>query len=272
MTDSAAKLRGWMSAVGGRLGRGAAPSAPAAVPAAADAPQGTVYAVGDIHGRLDLLLKLEAMIRDDVARLGVGAPSLLVFLGDYVDRGPASRGVLEHLSVRSPLCSEEVFLRGNHEQVLLDFLASPDILDSWSQFGGLETLFSYGLRPKLPLAEEAKSELQAQFSAALPPAHLAFLQHTKLSHETAAQFFVHAGINPRAPLAQQKPSDMLWIRDEFLNSTKRHEKLIIHGHTPAPEPEILSNRINVDTGAYVTGKLSCAVLEGNSCRILSTGR
>jgi serine/threonine protein phosphatase 1 len=272
MTDRISRPRGWIAALSGRLRGERATVSPTPGRGDPPAPQGTAYAVGDIHGRLDLLLKLEAMIRDDVARRGGGAASLLVFLGDYVDRGPSSRGVIEHLATRPPICAEEVFLRGNHEQVMLDFLASADILDSWSQFGGLETLYSYGLRPRLPLTPEAREELKAQFAAALPASHHGFLQRTRLNFETPTQFFVHAGINPQLPLAQQKPADLLWIRDEFLNATRRHEKLIIHGHTPVSEPEVLPNRINVDTGAYITGKLTCAVLEGSSCRILSTGR
>lgn len=229
----------------------------------------TAYAVGDIHGRLDLLLRIEDLIRRDIAIQGQSG-TVLVYLGDYIDRGKDSRGVIEHLLNRPPLAETEIFLRGNHEQVMLDSLETAATIESWAQFGGLETLVSYGLRPKLPLTAESCEVLREKLADALPPSHLAFLRATRPSYETRSHFFAHAGVNPQVPLAQQRPADLMWIRDEFLASSRRFGKRVVHGHTPVPAPEVLPNRINVDTGAYMTGKLSCAVVSEGRCRILST--
>lgn len=228
-----------------------------------------IYAVGDIHGRLDLLVKLESLIRRDIES-GPPVPTSLVFLGDYVDRGPDSREVIEHLMRRQPFCTEQVFLRGNHEQVLLDVLGTGDRLDHWISFGGMETLVSYGLRPRLSLGAEDAAAVQREFAAMFPEPHLAFLKATQLSYETADHFFVHAGINPQLPLERQRPSDLMWIREPFLASTKQHPKIIVHGHTPVRRAEIHPNRINIDTGAFVTGRLTCAVIDGTECRFLHT--
>ena len=176
MSDADGKPSSWWSGLAGKLRKASFPNVETPMrPADLSKVARAIYAVGDIHGRLDLLLKLEAAIRDDLsARKPTSA--LLIFLGDYIDRGPASCGVIEHLITRPKICDEDVYLRGNHEQVLLDFMTSSDILDSWSQFGGLETLFSYGLRPRLPLTAETREELKTLFAAALPASHLAFLQ------------------------------------------------------------------------------------------------
>ena len=228
-----------------------------------------VYAVGDVHGRLDLLLQIENKIKADI-RSRQPQQSILVMLGDYVDRGPSSSGVIERLTRREPICNQEVFLRGNHEQVLLDFLDDPKILEAWSNFGGLETLYAYGLKPKLPLSAETCIQLQDDFRKALPPHHLDFLAATQLSFETPTHFFVHAGIDPRRKLSAQYPEDLLWIRSTFLNSNRKFEKIVVHGHTPESAPQIRKNRIGVDTGAFATGRLTCAAIEAGSCRILST--
>ena len=254
----------------GRLG-GRTP-APAEIKSTADPASSTekvIYAVGDVHGRLDLLRRLEALIAADLAQRQP-MRSTLVMLGDYVDRGADSKGVIEHLSTRQRLCGEEIFLRGNHEQVLLDFLDDAGVLGSWCHFGGLETLYSYGLKPSLPLTPESQEELRLALRRALPPQHLSLLQDTRLSFETDTHYFVHAGVNPRVSLTRQTAADLLWIRDDFLTSTRRLEKVIVHGHTPREIPEVLPHRINVDTGAYATGRLSCAVLTGSHCQIIST--
>lgn len=251
----------WLAA----LGRSAAPDEAGRILPAED--PSLIYAVGDIHGRLDLLTALEARIRADIQ--AQRKPALLIYLGDYIDRGSESRGVIEHLSRRPKLCGREIFLRGNHEQVLLDFLSGADILEAWCQFGGLETLASYGLYPALPLTPDQRKSLRQSLRAALPPHHRQFLSKTRRCFESGRYFFAHAGVNPDVSLRQQSAADLLWIREPFLNSTSQFEKRVVHGHSPAAWPEILPNRINVDTGAYYTGQLSCAVLEGPSCRILS---
>ncbi len=154
-----------------------------------------VYAVGDIHGRYDLLIELEDRISRDLAERG-SPPSLLVFLGDYVDRGPESREVLTHLAAGASPCDQHVFLRGNHEQVMIDLLGSADMLDAWAKFGGIETLVSYGLRPRLPLSPEGREHLRRELLRVLPPSHKSFLIATRYSHETDDFFFAHAGVNP----------------------------------------------------------------------------
>ena len=146
-----------------------------------------IYAIGDIHGRLDLLVKLAGIIARDLERSRPNS-SLAVFLGDYVDRGPASKGVIDLLTANSGICDRQVFLRGNHEEVLLDFIENPMAMAGWSQFGGLETLFSYGVQLKLPIAVADYAPLQRQFAAKLPEQHLAFLKATQISFESGGTF------------------------------------------------------------------------------------
>ena len=228
-----------------------------------------IYAIGDIHGRLDLVHKLSRLIAEDLDK-SKPDNSLAVFLGDYIDRGPASNEVIELLNGGSGICDRQVFLRGNHEDVLLDFLENPMAMAGWSQFGGFETLFSYGVQLKLPIGVADYPSLQRQFAEKLPEKHLAFLKATQISFESGGYFFVHAGVRPGVPLASQKREDLLWIRDEFLLSRRPAELTVVHGHTPVASPELLGHRINVDTGACLTGKLTCAVLERSERRILMT--
>ena len=228
-----------------------------------------IYAIGDIHGRLDLLHRMAKLIAADL-EIDKPSASLAVFLGDYVDRGPSSRGVVDWLLAGPGPCDSQVFLRGNHEAVLLDFLDNPGALADWSRFGGLETLFSYGVQLKLPLRLADFPDLQKRFAGALPESHRDFLKATRLSFTSGGYFFVHAGVRPRIALGLQKSEDLLWIRDEFLVSPHPAEKTVVHGHTPVAAPELLGHRINVDTGACLTGKLSCVVLENSQRRILMT--
>lgn len=238
-------------------------------PAPVPAEKRVVYAVGDIHGRYDLLIELEDRISRDLAERG-SPPSLLVFLGDYVDRGPESREVLTHLAAGASPCDQHVFLRGNHEQVMIDLLGSADMLDAWAKFGGIETLVSYGLRPRLPLSPEGREHLRRELLRVLPPSHKSFLIATRYSHETDDFFFAHAGVNPAFDLEHQHPEELMWIREPFLSSRKNFGKRIVHGHTPVTLPDIRVNRINVDTKAFATGRLSTAVIAGDTCTFLST--
>jgi diadenosine tetraphosphatase ApaH/serine/threonine PP2A family protein phosphatase len=193
-----------------------------------------------------------------------------VFLGDYVDRGPGSCDVIETLMTIPAIGGVRHCLRGNHEEMLLDFLAEPGVLLDWRRLGGFETLLSYGVAPRMALQLDDATQLRDEFIAALPPAHLSFLRSTQLSYSAGEYFFVHAGIRPGTALAAQNPEDLLWIREPFLFSQRDHGKIIVHGHTPSEEPEVLANRINVDTGAFLTGRLTCAVLEGQGLRFLDT--
>jgi serine/threonine protein phosphatase 1 len=225
-----------------------------------------IYVIGDIHGRLDLLDALVIKIHADLKSAPTPEP-LTVTLGDYIDRGLNSRGVLERLA-QNPFAMPYVALMGNHEELLLTFLDNPSVLDQWRRLGGLETLHSYGV-PVSPLMRGTGFEEAAkQLRAALPETHLKYVSSLKLCVGSSSYFFCHAGVRPGIPLERQSAHDLLWIRQEFLNSKANFGKRIVHGHTPIERPEVLPNRINIDTGAYATGRLTCLVLEGSQHRFL----
>jgi serine/threonine protein phosphatase 1 len=225
-----------------------------------------IYAIGDVHGCADLLAQLHACIDADIAVHP--APQVLeVMLGDYIDRGPDSRTVLELLISRSR-SHQIVCLKGNHETFIFDFLRDPVALDPWKSFGGLETLMSYGLVPPINADNQQQRELAEAFAHALPNSHRQFLFNLSPSFTTGDYFFAHAGVRPGIPLMQQKERDLLWIREEFLGHKKAFGKIVIHGHTPVVAPDIRPNRINIDTGAYATGRLTCLVLEDEQMRFI----
>jgi serine/threonine protein phosphatase 1 len=219
-----------------------------------------LYAIGDIHGCLDLLDRAVAAIHHDVEKHGPGA--ITVTLGDYIDRGPDSRGVLDRLAA-NPFPTSYVALKGNHESMFEDFLADPSLGRYWASQGGEETLLSYGIAErKLMRDYERAAEL-------LPEAHARFLRSLKLSFSHGNYFLCHAGVRPGIPLESQSDQDLLWIRDEFLDSTLDFGKIIVHGHTPVAKPELRPNRINIDTGAFATGRLTCVALDEDGHRFLS---
>ena len=221
-----------------------------------------VYAIGDVHGRADLLQQLLTVIDVDLER-SRPERAIQVFLGDYVDRGPNSRAVLDLLIERSR-SHETVCLKGNHEVFLLDVLDDPVRLQDWRHYGGLLTLMSYGVTPTMNPTPEEQVELMEGLKRAIPPEHLAFLQQLPSSFACGDFFFVHAGVKPGVPLDRQREEDLLWIRDEFLNSDERFGKYVVHGHTPVSAPDIRPNRINIDTGAYATGNLTLLTIQGGS--------
>jgi serine/threonine protein phosphatase 1 len=225
-----------------------------------------LYVIGDIHGRLDLLDRAIAAIQRDVAEHGSGA--LTVTLGDYIDRGPASRGVLDRLAA-NPFPTPYVALKGNHEALLEAFLADPTVGMHWRRLGGLETLHAYGVPVSGLMVGKNYEEAADRLRAALPPEHTSFLQSLKTSLSHGKYFLCHAGVRPGVPLEQQSEEDLLWIRDEFLSSKMDFGKIVVHGHTPTAEPEVLPNRINIDTGAFATGQLTCVVLDEGGHRFLT---
>ena len=227
-----------------------------------------VYAIGDIHGRRDLLDELLSEIVKDCD--ATQQTVVLVFLGDYVDRGPDSKGVVDRL-LSLPTAFQKKFLRGNHDQAVLDFLANPASYDSWCDFGANETLTSYGVRPPRDHSLSTFRDVRDRFAEVLPADHLHFFQTLSLSWELGDYFFAHAGVRPGAPLNEQTQDDLLWIRDGFLASSKDFGKVVVHGHTPTDGPVKRANRIGVDTGAYLTGRLTAVVLEGADQRFLQTG-
>jgi serine/threonine protein phosphatase 1 len=227
-----------------------------------------LYVIGDIHGRSDLLERIVREIERDLSRDPAGE-CVAVTLGDYIDRGPDSRGVLDRLAC-NPFPMPYIALKGNHEQLLETFLREPEIIGHWRQLGGIETLRSYGVPVEGLTANGGSIEASRALRAALPKEHLGFLQSLRLSLDLDGYFLCHAGIKPGVPFDKQSADDLLWIRDEFLMSTMDFGKIVIHGHTPTQEPQVLSNRINIDTCAFATGRLTCLVLDKNNRRFLST--
>jgi len=230
-----------------------------------------LYAIGDIHGRDDLLAQLLDLIAAD-AKGCAAKRKILIFLGDYVDRGLQSREVLDRLTGDLIPGFERVFLKGNHEQALLQFLGDAAFGRTWKYYGGLETLHSYGIK-ELTLSDDPKDFERARerFDEVLPKSHRRFLEMLPLSVEFGDYFFTHAGVRPGIALHRQIEEDLLWIRDDFLESGSSFGKMIVHGHTPKEEVVFRSNRIGVDTGAYMTGVLTALVLEGSARRLVQTG-
>ena len=239
--------------------RGRRPSLPAEL---------RIYAIGDIHGRLDLLNELLARISADIALRPAVRP-LYVFLGDYIDRGSASRETIDRL-IEHGKTHESVFLKGNHELIAIKCLSDRGLFDQWLRLGGLETLVSYGVPAETLANGKQIAELQSAFHGALPQAHFRFFRDLKNSFECGDFFFAHAGVRPNVELSRQKENDLLWIRGEFLMSKDDFGKIIVHGHTPTREIEVGPNRINIDTGAFATGCLSCLVLEGEELSVIDT--
>ena len=227
-----------------------------------------IYAVGDIHGRLDLLDQLLSLIDADIALHPTSRP-LHVFLGDYIDRGAFSRETIDRLIQLSGV-RECVFLKGNHELIALKCLSDRNLFDQWMRLGGLETLMSYGVSCGHLASGKPIVELQAAFHHALPQAHLRFFRDLQLSFECGDFLFAHAGVKPGVELARQMENDLLWIREEFLSSNEEFGKIVVHGHMPAPDIEVLPNRTNIDTGAFATGRLSCLVIEDASLLVIDT--
>jgi serine/threonine protein phosphatase 1 len=226
-----------------------------------------VFAIGDIHGRNDLLELMLDKIRDNAA--ANPARNALIFLGDYIDRGPDSRAVVQNLLALKLTDWELVFLRGNHEQAFLDFLEDPASYRAWRGYGAPETLLSYGVRP--PRFDGDKDFVAARDELLLkcPVAHIDFFKSLRYMYEEGDYLFVHAGIRPGVALHRQSERDLLWIRDEFLEFEGLTDRVIIHGHTPSERPVRKANRLCLDTGAYITGRLTAVVLEGDEGSFLS---
>lgn len=227
------------------------------------------YAIGDIHGRLDLLNLLLERIEADRA----GQPparTFVIFLGDYIDRGPDSAGVIERLRTYRPADATPVFLSGNHEEVLLKILAGErGIFASWLKFGGAECAESYGMDVAALRRLDEVSAL-ALVKAKVPRAHRDFLEHCADTFRFGDYLFVHAGIRPGIAIDEQDRSDLRWIRDPFLSDAKDHGFVVVHGHTIVERVEERPNRIAIDTGAYHSGILTCLVVEEGERRYLTS--
>lgn len=227
-----------------------------------------VYAFGDLHGRLDLLSGLEGLIARDVDEAPADRVSI-IGLGDYIDRGDDSRRVVDRLVEKFDGPFDLICLRGNHEGMLLNFLERPLATgSSWIKMGGWECLRSYGVDCRWNATGEELLRIREAFAVALPPEHLAFYAQLPLNHTVGGYFFCHAGARPGVPLIKQQERDLLWIRDGFVDRDAWFEKMVVHGHTTVTEPFVGKHRINLDTGAYATGRLTCIVLEAEQRRFL----
>ncbi len=232
-------------------------SAPAALP-----PGHRIYAVGDVHGCSDRLAEMHEAIADDLVLRPTDEP-LLVHLGDYVNRGPDSAGVVARLAAGPPVPGlPTINLMGNHERTMLEALSGdkPAATD-WLGMGGRAALESWGIDPASP---------RKQWPASVPQAHLAFLRELQHCHRAGPYLFVHAGIRPGVPLDKQNLDDMLCIRQVFLASKEDFGVVVVHGHTPRREPVLRANRIGIDTRAVLGGKLTCAILEGDRLAFIQT--
>lgn len=229
------------------------------------------YVIGDVHGRADLLRQLHAQIVEDARSAASGVHCTVVHLGDYIDRGADSRGVVETLLNGNLGGFETICLKGNHEDAMLRFLDDETRGAGWLSIGGQATLLSYGVRvPKDLSPQEELQHIWLELRLRMPLEHLEFLSNLKVKHQAGDYLFVHAGVKPGRPLSEQRPKDMMWIRGEFLRSRLDHGKMVVHGHSPMERPDVQSNRIGIDTTAYATNVLTCLVLEGRERRFIAT--
>lgn len=242
-------------------------------PVAEDWPQvppGTrVYAIGDVHGRLDLLDALLERIAEESSR-NPAETVHLVMLGDLIDRGPQSAQVVERLLTRPAGVDEMHLLMGNHEEALLEILdGAHSQLPGWIRYGGEQALESYGLEEATIFGD--REALVAKIHAGIPASHVRLFRSMVDYVQIGDYLFVHAGIFPGRPLDQQQVHDLRWIREQFLEDTRDHGVMVVHGHTITPDVDCRVNRIGIDTGAYRSGMLSALVLEGRAQRFLKTG-
>lgn len=232
-------------------------------------PGSRVYAIGDVHGRLDLLDQLLTKIKDEIARRPAEAV-FVVFLGDLIDRGPASAQVIERLRTMKDLRAEVRYLMGNHEEIFLRTLAAEaGVAYDWLRFGGDACVESYGLVPAAltAMTEQAIADL---LNDTIPRTHVRFVEDFVDTVRSGDYLFVHAGIRPGVAIEEQSPHDLRWIRDTFLQDSKDHGVMVIHGHTISDGIDEQVNRIGIDTGAYHTGILTALVLEDDQRWVLAT--
>lgn len=238
-----------------------------------------VYAIGDIHGRFDLLQKLMSDIFEDVKTLPEGTKVTLIFLGDYIDRGLQSKQVIDYFLSDALSDFELVFLMGNHEQALLQFENDATFGSNWAAYGGSETLFSYGFAPPPATLQSSQSgtgeyaswaTVWNNFRVHMPKDHITFFRELLPYYVIGDYVFVHAGMRPEVSLENQSTDDLFWIRDEFLKDHRPFEKMVVHGHTPEEDVYADYRRVGLDTGAYITGRLSAGRFFGTNIAFLST--
>ncbi len=222
--------------------------------------------MGDIHGRLDLLREVHRKIDEDKKTL---RPTKVteIYVGDYIDRGPSAADVVSHLIARARHC-EAIFLRGNHEQMLLNFIDGDNCLDAWKKIGAVPTLLSYRVKADLAAREAPEETVRAELIRRLPSEHQRFYAETSSYCDADPYLFVHAGIKPSVKLEQQSLTDLLTIRTEFLEFIGDLGRIVVHGHTPVMKPDLRPNRINLDTGAFATHQLTCLKVDESGARVL----
>jgi serine/threonine protein phosphatase 1 len=235
-------------------------------------PDTAIYAIGDVHGRVDLLSSIHQRIAAD-ALTRTASSKLILYLGDYVSRGEDSRGVVDLVMKWRPEGFGRITLKGNHEDLLLRFLGGDlDAGRHWFDHGGHDTLAHYGVTIPDRTARDTENvtALRDRFASSLPPSHLEFFQSLQVTYRAGDYCFVHGGVRPGVPLADQNDHDCMWIRKSFLDSDADHGAIIVHGHSISHQPEVCHNRIGIDTGAYQSGILTCLVLEDDTRHFLQT--
>jgi serine/threonine protein phosphatase 1 len=225
-----------------------------------------LYAIGDIHGRSDCLARAHDLIDRDVAERNAQGRALEIYVGDYVDRGPDSKGVIDLLIARSN-SARVVALRGNHEIMMESFLRGLTSFEDWRRMGGLETILSYGVDARGLL--EKGGVRPRDLAERVPNSHLRFISSLKNVYKVGAYCFVHAGLRPGVAIERQSIEDLVWIRDDFLTFPGDFGFIVIHGHTPVINIDFLRNRINIDTGAYVTNRLAVLRIDAKGVSVLA---
>ena len=253
------KLIGWMK---GRPTGQPSPPARRRIDLGDEPASYPIYAIGDVHGCLNELQQAEARIAEDIAR--TGRPGMIVFLGDYVDRGPSSSQVIEHLQRPSELGLRRLPLCGNHDDIFSKFIDEPELYTDWLRLGGEQTLLSYGVDIRQLSAGKKGwlGDLRQVLAEAIPASHKQFLANLPICLKIGKIVFVHAGLRPRVALNEQSDEDLMWIREPFLSQGPGQPLLVVHGHTPQPTPDISMGRIGIDTGAYYSGKLTVLKIDG----------
>ena len=238
----------------------------------ANAPARTkIYIVGDIHGRADLLDKLLDLIIDDIVQDSDDDEIVMAFLGDYIDRGPSSKTVVETLyQLKKKVGSRIILLKGNHEDAMLKYLEGSDVGPSWGDHGGRETLKSYGVTPPKGDSVDDWGLARDALAKAVPKHHQTLLNSLELTKTIGGYLLVHAGVRPGIPIADQSEHDLLWIREAFFRKRHGLGKIVIHGHTPTETPTDEMDRIGIDTGAYASGVLTALKLQGDKRRFIQT--
>ncbi len=231
-------------------------------------PPYSIYAIGDVHGRLDLLLEAEHRIRADIRKCG--RPGLVVLLGDYIDRGNNSAGVLSHLGDSVETGLRRIALCGNHEELFRRFLHDPLGHLQWLELGGHETLYSYGIDGDALLARYADNAagIRRVLRETIPTEHRTLLENLPIALRIGGYIFVHAGIRPGVALETQDDEDLLWIREPFIAEGSGLSATVVHGHTPMPEPTFGPGRIGIDTRAYASGLLTVLKITARDAIIL----